>query len=275
MLNNWFYSHSVGTVAFAVCSVIVVIALAGLFVFHRLVHWHAREKDTTMVGLSYALAGGIYAIVISFVAVGVYETMDKATVIASSEANSLSSLVFDSAGLPAELGAHVRTDVESYIDIVTEKEWPSQRAYHMQESNYDEGWARLRRISFDISNFEPATAGQATVKQEMVHGVNELFSARRARILAANAHLPDAVWQMMLFGLLLVVFYLYLFGPHNFGIHMAVTGLTMVSIGLVFSLIISLDYPFRGDLSVDDESYLGVKALATSEFEHAGGHENK
>jgi ABC-type branched-subunit amino acid transport system permease subunit len=100
----------------------------------------------------------------------------------------------------------------------------------------------------------------------MVRLINNLFSARRARLLAARAHLPDAVWQMLIFGLCLVAVYIYLFGPHSFRIHMAVTSLTMLSIGLVFTLIIALDYPFRGDLSVSDESYIGVKTVADHAF---------
>jgi Protein of unknown function (DUF4239) len=280
MLNNWFYSHPTWEVVLAVCSAMVVLALAGLVVFHRLVHWEAREKDTSMIGLSYALAGGIYAVVIAFVAVGVYSAMDKGEAIASAEANSLSALVFDSAGLPPELGARVRNDVNAYIDTVIKKEWPSQQAYRMDESNFSEGWAQLRRIGVDLAGFEPANMGQTTVKLEMVHGINEVFSARSARLLAANAHLPDATWQMMICGLFLVAFYLYLFGPHSFRIHMAVTGLTMVSIGLVFSFIIALDYPFRGDLSVDDEAFLGLKEIAASTFAPnetpaAGAHEEK
>lgn len=266
MLNNWFYSHPTWEVVLAVCSTMVVLALAGLVVFHRLVHWEAREKDTSMIGLSYALAGGIYAVVIAFVAVGVYSAMDKGEAIASAEANSLSALVFDSAGLPPELGARVRSGVNAYIDTVVKKEWPSQQAYRMDESNFSEGWTQLRRIGVDLASFEPANMGQTTVKLEMVHGINEVFSARSARLLAANAHLPDATWQMMICGLFLVAFYLYLFGPHSFRIHMAVTGLTMVSIGLVFSFIIALDYPFRGDLSVDDEAFLGLKEIAASTF---------
>ncbi|MGD0633947.1 MAG: hypothetical protein ABSA13_06690 [Beijerinckiaceae bacterium] len=267
MLNEWFYSHPTWEVTLAVCSVIVLATLAGLLVFNRLVHWEAREKDTTMTGLSYALAGGLFAIVISFVAVGVYEAMDKGEAIASAEANSLSGIVFDSAGLPADLASRVRDDVDKYIVTVTKKEWPSQQAYHMEESNFEEGWALLRRINFDLSNYDPATMGQATVKRTIIHSINDLFSARRARLLAAGSHLPDSVWQMMIFGLVLVSIYIYLFGPHSFKIHMAVTGLTMVSFGLVFSLIIALDYPFRGDLSVDDEAFLSVKQIAASIFE--------
>jgi hypothetical protein len=277
MLNHWFYSHSTWEVAGAVCSVLVLLPLLGLLVFHRIVDWHAREKDTSMIGLSYALCGGIYAVVLAFVAVGTYETMEKSTAIASDEANSLSALAFDSSGLPAELGSKLREDVNRYIDIVTKKEWPSQQAYQMEERNYEEGWTQVRKISLDLANFEPANPGQATVKADMLHTVNDLFSARRARLLAANAHLPDAVWQMLVFGLGLVAVYVYLFGPHNFHMHLAVTALTMLSIGLVFTLIIALDYPFRGDLSVSDEAYLGVKEVAAKAYESAapaGGEHN-
>jgi hypothetical protein len=272
MLNAWFYSHPIWEVVLAVCAVMVVAALAGLFIFHHLVHWEAREKDTSMIGLSYALAGGIYAVVIAFVAVGVYSAMDKGDVIASAEANSLSSIVFDSAGLPAELGARVRSDVDAYIETVVKKEWPSQKAFHMEEGNFSEGWDELRRIGRDLAGFEPETMGQTTVKTEMVRGINDVFVARSARLLAANAHLPDATWQMMICGLVLVTAYVYLFGPHSFKIHMAVTALTMVSIGLVFSLIIALDYPFRGDLSVDDEAFRGLKEIAASAFVTAAEH---
>ena len=201
MLNAWFYSHSTWAVAAAVCSVVVILPLVGLYIFHRLVDWNAREEDTSMVGLSYALCGGIYAVVLAFVAVGAYEAMDKSSTIAADEANSLGGLAFDSAGLSTELGVRVRADVDKYIDIVTQKEWPSQQAYRMEERNYQEGWGQVRRIGLDLADFEPATPGQATVKAEMMRATNELFSARRSRLLAANAHLPDPVWQMLVFGL--------------------------------------------------------------------------
>ena len=275
MLNDWFYSHTTWEVAGLVCVALVILPLIGLYIFHRLVPATVREEDTSMVGLSYALCGGIYAVVLAFVAVGVYETLERATTIASEEANALGSLAFDSAGLPAELGVRVRADVDKYIDVVTKKEWPSQQAYHMRDSNYEEGWAQVRRILSDLAGFEPATQGQATVKAEMEHVANELFSARRARLLAANQHLPDPVWQMLVFGLLLVAVYVYLFGPHSFGMHIAVTSMTMLSIGLVFTLIIALDYPFRGELCVDDDAFVSVQEVSHHAFAPAevAGHQ--
>ena len=83
---------------------------------------------------------------------------------------------------------------------------------------------------------------------------------------------------MLIFGLGLVAVYVFLFGPHSFKIHVAATALTMLSIGLVFTLIIALDYPFRGALSVDDDAYLGVKEVSSRAFESAepasGGNEH-
>ena len=266
MLNHWFYSHSTWEVGTAVCLVLVLLPLIGLFFFHRLVPWHKREEDTSMVGLSYALCGGLYAVMLAFVAVGVFETMDRTAAVASEEANSLGGLAFDSPGLPPEIGGRVREDVDKYIEIVTKKEWPDQQAYQMATANFEEGWAQVRRISMDVASFEPITQGQATVQAEMERVVNDLFAERRTRLLAANQHLPNAVWQMLVFGLVLVSFYIYLFGPHSFRMHMAVTTLTMISIGLVFTLVIALDYPFRGEVAVDSEAYTGVKETAERVF---------
>ena len=266
MLNNWFYSHSVWEVAAAVCFVTVVLPLLGLYLFHKVVPWNVREEDTSMVGLSYALCGGIFAVVLAFVAVGVYEAMDKTTETAAAEANSLCSLVFDSAGMPKEIGSRIREEVGRYIDTVTEKEWPCQQAYRMEKSHFAQGWSQVRQINTEIASWEPATPGQASVNADMVRLVNKLYAARRTRLLAATTHLPNAVWQMLIFGLVLVAAFIYLYGPHSFKIHMAVTGLTMFSIGLVFTLIIALDYPFRGPLSVDDEAFKGVKAVASHAF---------
>lgn len=269
MLNEWFYSHPNLEVAFVVCVVLTAIALGGLWVFHKLVNWEAREHDTSMIGLSYAMAGAIYAVILAFVAVGVFETMSSSAETATAEANALSSLLFDSVGLAPKAAAQLRTDVNSYIDIVTKSEWPSQQAYRMDDSNFDAGWKQLQKISLELGSVDAKTLGQGTDKAELLGDVNELFSARRSRLLAASAHLPDAVWQMLICGLFVILLYVYLFGPHSYRMHMAVTALTVISIGLVFSLIIALDYPFRGDLSVDDDAFLSVQSTAAKIFSHA------
>ena len=81
--------------------VLVMISLFGLRLFHRLVAWHPREEHNHMVGLSYALCGSVYAVIIALVAGSIFETMDKSEGIAAEEANSLTALDFRQFGAGA------------------------------------------------------------------------------------------------------------------------------------------------------------------------------
>jgi hypothetical protein len=262
VLTNFFYSHPTWEVALLVIGVWTGLSLLGLVAFHRLVDVNIRHKDTETVGLTYAIVAVIFAVLIAVIVVDVWETAAKADEIATGEANRLSSLVLDSSGLSPQFGGVVRGDVEKYIDIVVESEWPSQKSGKTGENVYEAGWSVVGRLSSELAAFEPKTLGENATKAEMLHSVNELIKARRLRILAAAAHLPDVIWQILLFAGGVAVVYTYLFGAKNFGMHLAVTGLIASTIALVFVLIIALDYPFRGDVSVGDDAFVGVKATA-------------
>jgi hypothetical protein len=276
MLNEWFYTHKTWQVGTVVDVALIALALIGLYLFNRLVAWKHREHDTAMVGLSYALCGTVYAVLLAFVAGNTFETMDRGETIASEEANSLTALIFDGAGLGPQTAALIRHDSDRYIDVVARKEWPCQRAYKMEAANFEEGWEILRRMNVELAMFEPKSEGQASVKLEMERDINDLFAARRTRLLAANQHIPGAIWMMLIFGLGVVMCYVYLFGPHSFKIHVAVTVLTVLSIGFVFTVVIAEDYPFRGIVSVDSEAYTGVKEVSERLFHEGkqGGESN-
>jgi len=263
VLVEFLYSHPIWESGFLVIFLWCGISLLGLAVFHRYVDVHTRHKDTETVGLTYAIVAVVYAVLIGFIVVDVFETFSKSDEVATEEANHLSNIMLDSAGLPAQLGASVRADLDSYIDIVVKSEWPSQQAGKLDEAVFEPGWTVLGHLSEQLAVFEPATMGQNVNKAEMLQAVDELIKSRRGRILAAGNHLPVVVWEILLLAGAVSVAYTYLFGAHSFRIHLAITGLISAMIALVFVLIIALDYPFRGDLSVDDEAFVNVRATAS------------
>jgi hypothetical protein len=272
LLVNFLYTHSTWLVGLVVISVWTGLSLAGLFVFHRLVEVHIRHKDTETVGLTYAIVAVVYAVLIAFIVVNVFETFSKADEIATAEANKLSNLMLDSSGLPAEMAGTVRDDLNKYVDIVVKSEWPSQHEGKLDDAVFEPGWTVVAHLSAQLAMFEPKTMGQNVNKGEMLHAVNDLIKARRSRILAAGEHLPDVVWQILLLAGAVAVIYTYLFGTYDFRIHVAITALVSATIALVFVLIIALDYPFRGEVSVGDEAFVSVVANAsagtTSEAHH-------
>jgi len=269
VLVNFLYSHPTWLVGLLVIGIWTGLSLAGLYLFHRLVDVHMRHKDTETVGLTYAIVAVVYAVLIAFIVVNVFETFAKGDEIATAEANKLSNLMLDSSGLPPQVAEGVRADIDKYINIVTKSEWPSQQQGKLDDAVFEPGWTVLAHMSTQLAEFEPATMGQNVNKAEMMHAMNDLIRARRSRIIAAGEHLPDVVWQILLLAGAVAVGYTYLFGAHSFPMHMTITGLIAATISLVFVLIIALDYPFRGDVSVSDEAFLSVRATASAADEPA------
>jgi hypothetical protein len=269
VLVDFLYTHPTWEVGLLVIGIWTALSLAGLYIFHRLVDVHMRHKDTETVGLTYAIVAVVYAVLIAFIVVDVFETFAKGDEIATAEANKLSNLMLDSAGLPPQMAGAVRADLDQYIDIVVKSEWPSQQAGKLNEAVFEPGWTALAHLTTRLAEFEPATMGQNINKGEMLHAMNDLIKARRTRILAAGEHLPDVVWQILLLAGAVAVGYTYLFGAHSFRIHLAITGLISAMIALVFVLIIALDYPFRGEVSVGDDAFVSIKATASGALERA------
>jgi hypothetical protein len=266
VIVNFLYSNPTWVVGLVVVGIWTGLSLLGLWIFSRFSNAQDREKDTETVGLTYAIVAVVYAVLIAFIVVDVYETFSRADEVATAEANQISNVMFATAGLPSQVGKAVRGDLNQYLDIVIKTEWPSQQAGNLEEAVFDKGWDSLAHLSTSVAVFEPATLGQNANKAAMLHSINELIKARRTRILAAGEHLPDIVWQILLIAGAVAVVYTYLFGAHNFRIHLTITGLVATTIALAFVLIIALDYPFRGDVSVSDDAFSSVQAASAGAF---------
>ncbi len=262
MLADFLYSHPTWLIGLIVIGIWTGLSLLGLIIFHRFVSVELRHKDTETVGLTYAIVAVVYAVLIAFIVVNVFESAAKADEIATAEANQLSNLMLDANGLPPELGDKIRADLNQYIDIVVHEEWPSQQNGKLGEEVFEPGWVSLGNLSTSLAAFNPATLGQSVNKGAMMQAADELIKARRNRIEAAGEHLPAVVWQILLLAGAIAVGYTYLFGAKSFGIHLSITGLISTTIALVFVLIIALDYPFRGEVSVGDDAFVSVKATA-------------
>jgi Protein of unknown function (DUF4239) len=265
MLTNFFYTHPVWLVGIVVIGVWTGLSLLGLVIVNKFSSAEHRHKDTETVGLTYAIVAVVYAVLIGFIVVNVFESSAKGDEIATTEANKLSNLKSDSVGLSIGESLMMREAVNKYLDVVITKEWPAQQDGKLSDDVFEPGWDQIGEMSTKLAGYEPTTAGQQVTKAEMLHVMGDLVQARRNRIEAAGDHVPDVIWQILLLAGAVAVGYTYLFGAHSFKIHLAITGLIAATISLVFVLIIALDYPFRGEVSVSDEAFISVKNTRTVE----------
>jgi hypothetical protein len=169
-----------------------------------------------------------------------------------SEADYVGSIYRDTQGLPPAVGQPIRDDLQQYVTTVVNQEWPVQQG----GKTPDQGWAPLRKLHSSIVTIEPTTMGQEVIQAELLKVLNELYSARASRLSAVQGHIPPVVWWIILFGGVITVGFTYLFGFHDFRMHMVMTMTVAASLALVVVLILALDWPFRGEVSVSSDAYL-------------------
>jgi hypothetical protein len=248
---NWIYSTPTWVWGTMFVASVTALSCLGMVVTSRLVSGELRRKENEVTSPAMGAVGVAYAVLLAFIAVAAWENFGNADKITDLEATYIGDLYRGTIGLPEDKAAPLRADIKKYIDQVTNIEWKSQRLGEVNQA----GRPTLVHIHRLIAAVNPATPGEAAIVSELYRTLNALYDARRTRILAADNGIPDVVWWIVGIGTTLTIGFTFLFGANDFRMHLVATGMVAISMSLVIVLIIALDRPFRGDLSISTQAY--------------------
>src|SRR5439155_26205820 len=122
-----------------------------------------------------------------------------------------------------------------------------QRGSPATDNDLDAVWRAYHALT-------PNTPVEQAFYSESIRRLNELDSTRAERIEAAGAQLPAVLWGVLLVGGIITVGFTYFFGLQNLRANILMVTALAAIIGLTLFLIISLDLPYSGDLSVKPSS---------------------
>jgi len=252
----WLYNLS----SLALCLIVVVsfvtICLSGLFVsrgwvkrLHKTDHSH-----NDIVGFYLAAITVFDAITLGLVAVGTWQTYTDAQLRVDHEAAALGSLYRDTRAYPDPLRAKLQEDLRLYYQEVVVTGWPEQRRGILP--NVDS--AALDQFQDDFLQFEPTTEGQKINAAETYRAFNDLVESRRTRLNSVTAELPSPVWVMVVAGAILSIAATWFFHTPSFNMHLWLSLVYSILIGLLIYLIVALDNPYRGRISVGPDPLVRV-----------------
>ena len=256
MIRDWLYNHPTGEVGTIIVALSVVLSWIGLFLFDRVVHVSIRSRHNDVAGFIIAIIGVVYAVLLAFIAVAAWTSFDNANSIVQQEANLAGNLYRDSVAVAEPARGEMRQDLKAYLDHVVNSEWPMQRK---GEVDPDRGWLPVENLHRAITGIDAKTRGEAVVEAEMLRTLNELYNARRARLLAAADGIPDTIWWILVLGGVTTVAFSFFFVMPSMRMHYAMTGVLAASMALVMVLIVALDWPFRGEVSIVPDAYAAVR----------------
>src|SRR5471030_345017 len=103
-----------------------VYAVVGVLVSRKLMHGKVVEGHNDVCVPVFLNAGVLFAVLLGFMVIAVWESYDAAKINVATEAISLVPLYRSSGNLPKEAGEKIRELIREYIHQVIEDEWPTQ-----------------------------------------------------------------------------------------------------------------------------------------------------
>jgi hypothetical protein len=254
---TFFYSlHSIVGLGIIV-AVCVVLACTGHVIVHRTFKRSDFIEYNDVAGFVVAVVGVLYAVLVAFVTVVVWEHYQESETRAQLEANAAADIWRLSQFVPGGTAKLIENDLERYVRLVLTDDWPKMRLGEESARTTDAVVALIG----DIARFEPRTPQQTNVQSHLLERVQAVADLRRHRIYDERSGVPGILWIVLIAGGITIVCFLYLFGVRDFTVQLLMTAATAIIIGLSFGLIVELDYPFRGDVSVTPERWATLLTL--------------
>jgi hypothetical protein len=244
LLPNWIF----GTLTVLV---FVVIGLVGLYLTRGWVPrlHHADHSHNDIVGFYLAAVTVLYGITVGLLAIETWTTYSDAQGKVDHEAIALGALYRDIGAYPDPPRAIMQEDLRKYTRQVIDVGWPMQQ--HGIVPNNASGV--LNDFQSHFMSFEPITERQKILAAEAYRSFNDLVESRRARLNTVTSEMPGPLWTLVFAGAVICIAVSWFFHTVSFSIHVWMTTLLSVLLGLIIFLIAVLDNPYRGRLSVTPE----------------------
>ena len=237
--------------------VMPVLAVSAALLIRRVVGAEVLARHNDVAGFIYAVIGVLYAVLLGFTAIIVWEQFRRAQEGAELEANALADLYRDAQVFPAATREQVETRLRGYARLVVEKEWPAMAA----GDSSPETWDAYNRLWRTYQEFRPEDDHQRVWYGESVERMNLLGDQRRNRLLSIRAGVPAVMWAVLLGAGAVTIAFSFFFGTPNRRAQGLMTGALALTIGMVLLSILALEHPFSGMTRVDPEALEQVEEI--------------
>ncbi len=230
----------------------VAISSAVLWVVRRAVPHQRLTPHYEVSGFVYAAIGVIYAVLVGFAVITVWEEIRDAEANAIHEANAAADLYRLAGGLPDPTRSMVREAVLAYTRTVIDVEWD---AMYDRRGPSDEAVARIDALWQALTQVQPSTATQTEVVGQSFQQLDQLSESRSQRLIDSESGLPGLLWAALITGAALTVLFPCVFGVENGALHALIIATLAATLGLLLFLTYDLDHPYSGDVRVSPEGF--------------------
>jgi Protein of unknown function (DUF4239) len=263
-MGDWLLNLPIPWMAFIISAATYLIAA---FVYLTVVRLavdgrRARAFKAFSPGMLPVL-GTIFALLVAFVAVQVWNDFDKAKLAVATEASALRAVDVFAETLPDEQRTQLRALMNRHIEEAVNREWPEMAHGRASLRTLATHLIEAQRLTVSL---KPQDESQRTAQREIVAALHRALDARRQRIIISQSEVGPVKWAaVLLMGLCALIAIAIVHSNDRLTCAIAVA-LFATGVALSSLLIAAYSRPFTGEISVKPELLKEVVPSETAAF---------
>ena len=239
------------------------VAILGPLVVRRFVLLDKLSSNNEVAGFKFATVGVLYAVLLAFAIIVVWEKFSNAEDIVAQEAGAAETIFRLSHGVDNETGAELRDALGKYLAIAVAIDWPA-----MDRGTIGEQTRPARQALDNVYSSLLKIVGMQNVSTVLVSDIMRqldiIAQARRARLIASEGTVPGVIWALLFGGAVLTIGFTFFFGARSLSAQTVMTGILSILIFSELLAIVAIDRPFSGAVKVEPRSLTNILELYTN-----------
>jgi len=231
-----------------------IFAMCGPVIVRRYVPLDRLKSNNEVAGFKFAAVGVIYAVLLAFAIVVVWERFNQADNDVANEAASAATVFRLTQGLDAPHAAAIRKATIDYLKEAVAKDWPAMDRGTWSNEVTDS----LTTIYTAVLKFHTFGAFESLVVAEILRDVDRISEMRRQRLVAASGIVPGIIWTVLFTGAFITIGFTFFFGTANLRAQSLMSGALAILIFLGLLTIVAIDHPFAGSVKVSPQALIAV-----------------
>ncbi len=209
-----------------IVGLMTALAMLGPILVRRYVTLDKLTKNNEVAGFKFAVVGVLYAVLLAFAIIVVWEKFSDAESNVAKEAGAAATIYRLSQGISGEPGIALRDALTNYLQVTISDDWPA-----MERGNASRpAGEALDAVYKALLTFESPERRDTALVSQILHELDTITEMRRARLAAAEGLVPGVIWLVLFGGAMLTIAFTFFFGTENLRAQALMTGMLSIII---------------------------------------------
>ncbi|HEY6822801.1 MAG TPA: DUF4239 domain-containing protein, partial [Steroidobacteraceae bacterium] len=250
----YFLTSRPGWVLILLLFVFTAFAMVGPFIVRQRIRLAHLRGNNEVAGFKFAVIGVLYAVLLAFVVIISWERFYDAERALAREAGAAATVFRLCGGLDETTAATIRTNLAAYLRSVLADDWPA-----MARGRSSAATTRMLSDLYEVLvHYRPADLHDSDLQKDLLTELDDLTRARRERLVMGEGTVPKVIWFVIFLGAALTISFTFFFGTENLIAQSLMTGTLAAIILSAVVVVIALDRPYTGAITVSKEPIRAV-----------------